>query len=214
MPRWRPPEKFSPNVIFRPLYQESILPNLAFIGGAGELSYWLELKPLFEYYRVNYPVQVLRPMAGIVSSGLTRKLEKLNLKIEDFFGDIEQLIKRYVQANLSTDGALDMEKEKVSAIFDAIADKAAQQDPSLKQNVAAEKQKALSTIDNIASKIFKAEKRKQETAINQIRSVHGELFPDGELQERHENYLPFNDTQFIRRWWSNPMHSSRFSGCF
>jgi bacillithiol synthase len=191
------PARFSPNVIFRPLYQETILPNLAFIGGAGELSYWLELKPLFEYYHINYPVQVLRPMAGIVSNGLTRKLEKLNLKIEDFFGDIEQLINRYVQANLSTDGALDMEKEKVSAIFDAIADKAAQQDPTLKQNVAAEKQKALSTIDNIASKIFKAEKRKQETAINQIRAIHVELFPDGVLQERHENYLPFNDAQFI-----------------
>ncbi len=54
------PERFSPNVIFRPLYQEVVLPNLAFIGGAGELSYWLELKPLFDYHKVNFPMLVMR----------------------------------------------------------------------------------------------------------------------------------------------------------
>jgi uncharacterized protein YllA (UPF0747 family) len=49
------PERFSPNVILRGLYQESILPNIAFIGGGGEMSYWLELKPLFKHYGVPYP---------------------------------------------------------------------------------------------------------------------------------------------------------------
>lgn len=78
------PERFSPNVIYRPLYQEIILPNLAFVGGAGELSYWLELKPLFDYFQVNYPMQVMRNSAAIIHASVHKKLEKLNLKAEDF----------------------------------------------------------------------------------------------------------------------------------
>ena len=42
------PERFSPNVLFRTLYQEKILPNLAYVGGGGEISYWLQLKAFFE----------------------------------------------------------------------------------------------------------------------------------------------------------------------
>jgi bacillithiol synthase len=49
------PERFSPNVILRGLYQETILPNIAFIGGGGELAYWLELKAVFEHYQVPFP---------------------------------------------------------------------------------------------------------------------------------------------------------------
>lgn len=191
------PEKFSPNVIFRPLYQEMILPNLAFIGGAGELSYWLELKPLFEYYRVNYPVQVLRPLAAIAGNSTKKKVEKLGLRFQDFFEDIEQLINRYVKSSLGSEAGLEGEKSEIVRLFDALAEKAALADATLRQNVAAEKQKALSVIDNIGAKILKAEKRKQETAISQIRSVHTELFPEGVLQERSENFIPFYDDQFI-----------------
>ena len=142
MPRLRHTLKNSAPTLFSGRFTRKRFCPTWHLLGAGELSYWLELKPLFEYYRVNYPVQVLRPMAGIVSNGLIRKLEKLNLKVEDFFGDVEQLINRYVQSNLSVNGALDNEKEKLSVIFDAIANKAAQQDPTLKQNVAGRKAKS------------------------------------------------------------------------
>lgn len=197
------PERFSPNVIFRPLFQEMILPNLAFVGGAGELSYWLELKPLFDYHGTNYPVQILRNSASILSPSTEKKLNKLNLKAADFFQEIESFITAYVQQHTSADASLEDEKKKVEALYDAIGTKAEAIDPTLKQNVAAEKQKALASIEAIEAKILKAEKKKQETSIAQIRNVHAALFPEGTLQERRENFIPYYSPEFINACVSN-----------
>ncbi len=204
------PERFSPNVIYRPLYQEMILPNLAFVGGAGELSYWLELKPLFDHYKVNYPMQVMRNSAAIINASVQKKLEKLNLKAEDFFGDLEQLINRYVQQNLpagqagmNVDSNLADEKKKLEELFDFILKKAEASDVTLKQSATGEKQKAISALENLEAKMLKAEKRKQETAVNQIRSINAALFPDGVLQERRENFIPYYTTDFISEIISN-----------
>ena len=191
------PERFSPNVIYRPVYQEYVLPNLAFIGGAGELSYWLELEALFDHYQLNYPMLVLRTSMAIVNPGFQKKLEKLNLQIEDLFGDIEQLIVRYVKDNLQGDIQLGGEKNKLEEIFNAVSLKAEAADSTLKQSVASEKQKALTSLENLEAKMLKAEKRKQETAVNQIRNAHSTLFPEGELQERREGLVPFYDATFI-----------------
>jgi bacillithiol biosynthesis cysteine-adding enzyme BshC len=191
------PERFSPNVIYRPLYQEMILPNLAFVGGAGELSYWLELKPLFDYYKVNYPMQVLRNSAAIINSSVQKKLEKLNLKPEDFFDDVEQLINRYVQSNMNADLNLSAEKKRLEDLFDKVLSKAESADVTLKQTASAEKQKAISSLENLEAKMLKAEKRKQETSVNQIRSVHASLFPEGVLQERKANFIPYYSPEFI-----------------
>jgi bacillithiol biosynthesis cysteine-adding enzyme BshC len=192
------PERFSPNVIYRPLYQEIILPNLAFVGGAGELSYWLELKPLFNYYKVNYPMLVMRNSAAIINASVQKKLEKLNLKAENFFGDLEQLINRYVQLNMNANSTLTAEKKKLEELFDSILQKAEASDVTLKQSATGEKQKAITSLENLEVKMLKAEKRKQETAVNQIRSIHAALFPDGILQERRENFIPFYHQEFIR----------------
>ncbi|MES2621579.1 MAG: bacillithiol biosynthesis cysteine-adding enzyme BshC [Bacteroidota bacterium] len=191
------PERFSPNVIYRPLYQETVLPNLAFVGGAGELSYWLELKPLFDYYKVNYPMQVMRNSAVIVNASVLKKLEKLNLQVEDFFGDIEQLINRYVQQNMHADADLAAEKKKVEELYETVLAKAGAADVTLRNNALAEKQKTISSLENLEAKILKAEKRKQETAVNQIRSVHAALFPEGNLQERRENFIPYLNQDFV-----------------
>ncbi len=191
------PERFSPNVIYRPLYQEMILPNLAFVGGAGELSYWLELKPLFDYYKVNYPMQVMRSSGAVVNAQVQKKLEKLNLTAIDFFGDVEQLINRYVQQNMNGALYLTDEKKRIEELFDSVLTKAESADVTLKQTASAEKQKAITSLENLEAKMLKAEKRRQETSVNQIRSVHAALFPDGEPQERRESFIPFYSKDFI-----------------
>jgi bacillithiol biosynthesis cysteine-adding enzyme BshC len=191
------PGRFSPNVIYRPLYQEMILPNLAFIGGAGELSYWLELKPLFDYHKVNYPMQVLRTSAVIISAAVQKKIEKLNLKPEDFFGDVEQLINRYVKESISGDSDFIKEKEKLEELYNSVLLKAERADATLKNNAAAEKQKALAGLDSLEGKMLKAEKRKHETAVNQIRSIHVVFFPEGVLQERREGFISYYNPDFI-----------------
>lgn len=191
------PENFSPNVIFRPLYQEMLLPNLAFVGGSGELSYWLELKPLFDYYHVNFPALVMRNSAVIASGAVLNKLQKLQMNATDFFGDIEEVVKDYVRRNSTAETSLEVEKTALDNLFANVVTKAEKVDPTLKQSAVGELQKALNALTNLEGKMLKAEKRNQETAVNQLRSVHAALFPEGTLQERRENFMPYYSPAFI-----------------
>jgi uncharacterized protein YllA (UPF0747 family) len=97
------PERFSPNVILRPLFQQKILPSLAYIGGAGELSYWLQLKPIFELYKVNFPQLILRNSALLINENTSKKIDKLGFQIQDFFNDIDTLKKEFIAKNTDDD---------------------------------------------------------------------------------------------------------------
>jgi len=193
------PESFSPNVILRPVYQELILPNLAFIGGAGELSYWLELKGVFEYHRVNYPMLVMRSSMTMINNGIEKKMNKLELSPIDFFGNPDQTINAFVKSKLSDDMQFDVEKKSMAALFDSFVEKAEKVDPTLKGAIQAEKQKQLNALDALEGKIVKAEKRKQEEAVNQIRTLYQTFSPNQSWQERIENFIPFylKDPQLI-----------------
>jgi bacillithiol biosynthesis cysteine-adding enzyme BshC len=193
------PELFSPNVILRPVYQELILPNLAFIGGAGELSYWMELKSVFEYHKVNYPMLVMRASMTMINNGIEKKMIKLGLTATDFLGNIDQTINSFVKSKLSDDIHFEEEKRNVALMFDSFSDKAEKVDPTLKATVQAEKQKQLNALDALEGKIVKAEKRKQEESINQIRSISQTFVPDQSWQERIENFLSFyvKDKSFV-----------------
>ncbi|MFN8310621.1 MAG: bacillithiol biosynthesis cysteine-adding enzyme BshC [Chitinophagales bacterium] len=185
------PGRFSPNVVMRPLYQEIVLPNLAFVGGAGELSYWLELKPLFEQFSVNFPMLAMRPAFTILNASQFKKWQKLQIPLPFWFGDVEDLIKYYVKSQSNTDLSLESERQQLESTFDALSEKAAAIDVTLKGAVDAEKQKALQSLQIIAAKLMKAEKKKQEEGVNQIRNLHQQLFPEGNWQERSENVVGF-----------------------
>ena len=73
------PEKFSPNVLIRPLYQEVILPNIAYIGGTAEISYWLQLKAFFDNQNIILPILIIRNSALLVSSKISKRMAKLNI---------------------------------------------------------------------------------------------------------------------------------------
>jgi bacillithiol biosynthesis cysteine-adding enzyme BshC len=183
------PECFSPNVILRPLYQEFILPNLAYIGGGGELAYWLERKRQFAHFGVNFPMLIRRTSLLWIDGGSAKRLEKLGLRDEDIFQDTDWLIRRYVEANTSMELSLEAEKTQLSTLFDAIVEKAERIDKTLVKTARAEEAKALSSLDNLESKLLRAEKQRHDIAINQIKSLKDKLFPGGALQERHDNFL-------------------------
>ncbi|MFT5386154.1 MAG: bacillithiol biosynthesis cysteine-adding enzyme BshC, partial [Saprospiraceae bacterium] len=91
------PERFSPNVITRPLFQEKILPNLAYIGGGGEIAYWLERKSQFKHFGINFPMLIRRDSVLWVDSNSIKKLDKLGLKINDLFQKEDEIIRKFVE---------------------------------------------------------------------------------------------------------------------
>jgi bacillithiol biosynthesis cysteine-adding enzyme BshC len=191
------PEVFSPNAVLRPVYQEACLPNLAYVGGPGELAYWLQLKNTFEYHQkhsvddLQYPILFPRMFALMLQKNQHQKIEKLHLGIEDLFLDEISLKKYFVEKNTSHDFRLHSELEAIRSTFRAIQQKAQTIDKSLEGSVAAEEQKVLKSIESLEKRLQKAEERNQETQITQVLGLKEKLFPNGNLQERTDNFLNF-----------------------
>lgn len=180
-------EKLSPNVVLRPLYQQKILPNVAYVGGPGEIVYWLEYKKMFASFNILYPVLVPRNFVMLVDKTTQGKLQKLNLDITDAFKDGEDLVKRHIKTQ-HADVHLENEKTKLNDVFTSILESVSQIDKSLIGAAEAEKQKSLNGLINIEQKINRALKQQSETDINQIWSIKGKLFPNNTPQERWDNF--------------------------
>ncbi|WP_420582192.1 bacillithiol biosynthesis cysteine-adding enzyme BshC [Reichenbachiella sp.] len=194
------PERFSPNVVMRPLYQEVILPNLAYVGGPAEMIYWLQLPKVFEQYETTFPILLPRNFALYINSASMKKLEKFDLTSNDSFRDVEDLRAAYLAKYGQNEMNLNGEVDDLKVVYDKLIIKAEKIDASLKGFIAAEHAKAAKGLDNIAKRLKKSEEQKHETALNQIGVLKSKLFPGGGLQERHDNFLNFylNNPNFIK----------------
>ncbi|MFZ4634711.1 MAG: bacillithiol biosynthesis cysteine-adding enzyme BshC [Saprospiraceae bacterium] len=186
------PEYFSPNVVLRPLYQEMMLPNLAYVGGGGELAYWLERRRLFEHYSIPYPMLVRRNSVLIMDKDSAKKRQKFGFEMESLFGEADTLVRRFVDANASVDLSLHQESEAIKNIYGQIAQKALGVDPTLEKALLADGVKAQAALMQWESRLHRAEKQRHEVTINQIRGLKDKLFPGvNGLQERSDNVLPY-----------------------
>jgi uncharacterized protein YllA (UPF0747 family) len=168
-----------------------ILPNLAFVGGGAEVSYWLELKPLFDYYKINYPAIILRSSCVVIDKMPAAKIAKLGFSYAEIFQPADSLIKKYILKMGSAELKLNGLRQSIEKIFSELKEKAAAIDPTLEANVMAEKAKTDKGLENIEEKMLRSEKRRQEEIVGKIRMLKEKLFPDNVLQERIENFLPF-----------------------
>ncbi|MBK9285190.1 MAG: bacillithiol biosynthesis cysteine-adding enzyme BshC [Sphingobacteriaceae bacterium] len=184
------PINISPNVVTRPLYQQFLLPNLAYVGGAGELAYWLQYKTMFEKHDLFFPVLVPRDSFTLVEEKTALKMEKLNLSPENIFSNEIDLEKQVIQS-LPQYFELTEEKLKLQLLYTELKDKMKKFEPTLEGSVSAELQTVLKGIDNLQSKINKAVKLKSDGALNQLKNVLDKLFPERELQERTENFAQY-----------------------
>ena len=185
------PERFSPNVLMRPLYQEMILPNLAYVGGPAEIAYWMELKNVFKYLSLDMPVLLLRNCAMIIEENLSLKWKKLGFTIDDLFKDETQLSKLFLSQGKLKDFSTKKFIEVISKEFLALGTEIEQYEPTLKPTVESELKKVINSVNTIEEKMIRASKKKQEVEIFQISKIKEKLFPNKGLQERYETILPF-----------------------
>ena len=185
------PECFSPNVILRGIYQETILPNIAYIGGGGEVAYWLQLKEMFEHYKVPFPVLLLRNSFQIVEKKMQEKINKLGFTIEDFFLSEQELVNRLVKKESKQDVKLNGTFTDTEQLYETIKKHASAIDSSLSQHVDALKAQSLHRLHELEKKMLRAEKRKFSDQQRQIHSIKEKLFPANSLQERYDNFMSY-----------------------
>lgn len=181
------PQRFSPNVILRPVFQELILPNIAFIGGGGEIAYWLELKKVFEAVGVPYPLLIVRNSFLFIPYELNALKEKLQFNTIDLFRSEVELLNELVKRDSSVQLSLEKEKIALADLYAAIKSAASKIDSTLAEHTEALKIAAVKRIDALEKKMLRAEKRKFETEQRQLHKIKSHLFPNNNLQERVES---------------------------
>lgn len=189
------PEKFSPNVILRPLYQEIILPNLCYIGGGGEIAYWLELKSNFEAFKVTFPIILVRNSVLLATHKQIEKADKLNLNWSDLFSKQTNLINQKTKQLSTFTIDFSEQKEHLKKQFEQLMDIANQTDKSFIGAVKAQEAKQIKGLENLEKRLLKAEKRILNDQLQRITLLQDALFPNQSLQERKVNFSEFY-TQF------------------
>jgi bacillithiol synthase len=183
------PFSFSPNVVLRPIYQDFILPNLAYVGGGGEMAYWLQLKGVFDALNLTYPIIQVRNSFQLFDKGVMKKLDKLGLTPSNCFEDIHQLKKQFVMDNSTAEidfVKLDELMEEISTEMETLIIAV---DGGLKGYGQSEITRLNKQLVGVKDKLVRQQKKKFETSLQQIDAVIDKLFPNNGLQERHENML-------------------------
>lgn len=183
------PEHFSPNVILRGPYQESILPDVAFIGGGSEVAYWMQLKDVYDHYGIFFPALILRQSALWMPKSALDLQHKLKLSDEDLFLSLIQLEKNQVLAISEKELNLHQESGQLEAILEQIKHKAGNIDPTLNSAAEGIKAKINHLTGRLEKKMIRAEKRHYADRMRQINRLKTLLFPDNHLQERHDCFL-------------------------
>ncbi len=182
------PERFSPNVIARPLFQEVILPNLCYIGGGGELAYWLELNDYFKGLNVTFPMLLLRNSALVITKKQAEKVKNLDLKLSDLFLNQNQLINKKIRQISNIDIDFSPQKKLLEDQFEQMYHLAEQTDESFLGAVKAQEVKQKKGLDKLEKRLLKAQKRKLKDHVSRLTDLQNDLFPNQSLQERQLNF--------------------------
>ena len=185
------PEKFSPNVILRPLYEEIVLPNLCYIGGGGEIAYWLQLKAAFEANKVTFPILLVRNSVLLTTEKQIKKADKLNLSWEDLFANQQELFTKKTKEFSKFNINFSEQKKFLKLQFEKLIEIANQTDKSFIGAVNAQQTKQIKGLENLEKRLLKAEKRVHAEKLERIIELQNELFPNQGLQERKANFSEF-----------------------
>lgn len=184
------PQHFSTNVITRGLYQEHLLPNIAFVGGGGELAYWMELKGVFKAYDSVMPLLVLRQSFQIIESNELAELKKLNFEVKDLFTDKNNLYRRLAENSLDPNALeqLKLTQAKILQDYQALAQ--TWQLP-LSQSIEAHGKKLARIHSRLESKFYAQAKKKEALQIQRLDKILASSFLGQGLQERNDNFMDY-----------------------
>lgn len=185
------PDCFSPNVILRPVYQECILPNVCYVGGLGEMSYWLQLKGVFDHVEIPYPLIQVRNSLLIIDAATSEKMEKLEMTIVRVFNESHVLKKMYLQEHSSEELNFDALDQQVEALKTSLLEKTISVEPNLESYANSEVVKLEKQMAGFKEKLYRQAKSKHDGALKNIDQIKERLFPNDGMQERVVNFFQF-----------------------
>ena len=180
----------SPNVLLRPLYQEIVLPNVAYVGGAGEISYWLELAPMFKCFDVQFPLPIVRTSYFVVAEKFLNWLENNEIEVKELFGNKDKLLNNFINSIGSSEISLEKEKEELEEFYKKLLKKAQSISTDLEKVVLGEEKRAFNALINVQKRFVNAEKKNHEQTILKLENIISKFFPNGVPMERVNSFIP------------------------
>jgi bacillithiol biosynthesis cysteine-adding enzyme BshC len=187
------PDKFSPNVLLRPICQDYLFPTAFYVAGPSEISYFAQIKPLYELYNITQPMIYPRSSATILENAIGNSLEKYSVSINEIFLDVENVKKRIINSveETSVDEMFNGITSQIETTFDQLKEKLIDLDKTIADSSNRYRDKILSTVNELKSKAEKAQQKKYEVTLRQIDRAAVHLFPNSNLQEREINFVYF-----------------------
>ena len=192
------PENFSPNVLIRPLFQETLLPNLMFIGGGAEIAYWLQLKDIFAYCTITFPMLKRRASVVLIGENAQNKIANLGLNNFDFLEPISQIEEKLIKLKSNFPQELELIGNEISLGYEKLIQLSKNIIKGDNTGLLAEIKKMENILDKLLHKLQKDEKLKFETDLTKVQKIKESLFPDNNLQERKESGFQY----FMQYGWS------------
>ena len=180
------PESFSPNALFRPLYQSWLLPDVAVVGGLAEVSYWMQLAGAFPEFDLVQPALVPRDGVRILPRKLSALARELSVEPRHFGERLPQWEARFISegeppSTANWRVAMAGESESALRSFKAL-------DASLQGSVQSTAAKMTKLLDKLDEQGRRAVRRQSKVALDRLARLHSGLFPDGQAQERIANW--------------------------
>ena len=183
--------RISPNALLRPIFQEKVLPNVAYIGGNAEIMYWLEMPDVFEHFKLPFPILIPRNSMLFLKEKTLKKIEKSGMELECFFGDFQAKLNEKLMQNSVLKSLIDERELLLKNQFDELKDKAALTDKTFRNLVEAEETRQLKSFERMRKRLLRAERIKQSDHINFLQTLYYDIHPSGNWQERVINFSNF-----------------------
>jgi bacillithiol synthase len=187
------PEGFSPNVLLRPLVQDTLFPTICYVAGPNELAYLGQLRPIYEHFGVPEPLMVPRATITLLDSAAAKFLAKYELPLEALQPDNEAALNHLLEHQIpkSVEEAFDEISRAVDSGMGRLHDAV----PAIDATLADATQHALGRmrhdLHSLHEKIIRAQKRRDETLRRQFARTRAQAFPEGHPQERSVGFVYF-----------------------
>jgi len=187
------PERFSPNVLLRPLVQDTVFPTICYVAGPNELAYLGQLKGVYAHFGVPMPLMYQRATATLADSATLRFLSKYDLPITALRAQDESALNQLLESQLPP--TVEQSLTSVAALIDermaAVAAAVPQIDPTLEGAVKSTLGKLQHEVQALHNKVIHAAKRRDDTLRRQFQRAQALTFPQGHPQEREVGFVWF-----------------------
>ena len=187
------PQHFSPNVLLRPIVQDTVFPTICYVAGPNELAYLGQLKDVYAHFGVPMPLMYQRATATLADSATVRFLAKYELPLTALRAQDEATLNQLLHSQLppTVEQSLAAATSAIDECMAAVATAVPLIDPTLEGAVKSTLGKLQHEVHALNNKVIQAAKRKDETLRRQFQRAQALTFPQGHPQEREVGFVWF-----------------------